>query len=254
VLRVSIHAYIDESGQLSHSRLSSDHFVMSAVACRHQRLENLDRLLARMRNELGRGENDRLTWKKLKKSEHREKASEMLGRASFIQVVSVVVCKRHLRPLIKDKDAAYLETFRYLLERLSWLGYRWGTQVHYTLSHIKSFEVEKLSEYEATLRSYGTGTQIKWGHLDPLGGRISNDNHVPRLQLADIAASATAKAFETHRGRPPDQAFLMNLLPALFRGESPQARNVLTSYGLKMHPWGNRPDVQELYPWIGALR
>lgn len=99
----------------------------------------------------------------------------------------------------------------------------------------------------------GTGTEIKWDYLDPLGGHISNDHLTPRLQLADLVASATAKAFETQRGRPPDQAFLLNLLPQMFRGD-PNNANVLTSYGLKMHPWQRHPDVRVLYPWVEALR
>jgi hypothetical protein len=253
---VALHAYIDESGQLSHSRLSSDHFVLAAIVCRDTNLPTLDRLLLRIRAELGRRETDRLTWKKLKKAGDRERASEMIGRARFAQVIAVVVCKRHLEPRITDQDEAYLKTFEYLLQRLSWLGKRHRTQTHYTLSHVKNFKVEKLPRFEAHLRRLGTATEIKWDHLDPLGGRISNDTNTPRLQLGDLAASATARAFEHHPllGRPADRTFLMNLLPRYMRGEIPERPNVLTSYGLKMHPWKDRPDVQALYPWVTPLR
>lgn len=253
---VAIHAYIDESGQLAHSRLSSDHFVLTAVACRDSNLDALDRLLVRLREELGRREGDRLTWKNIKRHTQRETVSEMLGRASFLQIISVVVCKRHLEPQITDQDAAYLKTFQYLLQRLSWLARRHETQAHYTLAHIKNFKVEKLPLFEASLRSLGTTAEIKWDNLDPLGGRISNDRQTPRLQLADLAASATARAFEHHPllARPADQTFLLNLLPRYMRGELAGRATVLTSYGLKMHPWKDRPEVQALYPWVLPLR
>jgi len=253
---MALHAYIDESGQLSHTRLSSDHFVLAAVVCREGNLPVLDRLLARIRAEIGRRQNDRLAWKNIKKPAQRKTASEMIGHANFLQIIAVVACKRHLEPRITDQDAAYLKTFGYLLERLSWLGARFDTKTHYTLSHVKNFRVEKLPAFEAELRAQGTGTQVKWDHLDPLGGRIANDKHTPRLQLADLAASATARAFE-HRpllGRPADRGFLMDLLPRYMRGPYPGAANVLTSYGLKMHPWERRPEVQTLHSWVALLR
>jgi len=253
---MTLHAYIDESGQLSHTRLSSDHFVLAAIVCRETNLAPLDRLLGRIKEELGRREDNCLTWKKIKKPDQRQTASAMIGRAQFVQIIAVIVCKRQLAPRITDQDEAYLKTFEYLLQRLSWLGRRWGTRTHYTLSHIKNFKVEKLPRFEAALRTRGTDTEIKWDHLDPLGGRISNDRATSRLQLADLVASATARAFEHHPllGRPAEQTFLMNLLPRYMRGPLPERHNVLTSYGLKMHPWKDRPDVQELYPWLSPLR
>jgi hypothetical protein len=257
---MALHAYIDESGQLSHSRLSSDHFVLTAVACRTHNLTHLDQLLSNIRTETGRREGDRLTWKNLKRPGHRTTASDLIGRATFLRIASVIVCKRHLRPIIKDQDDAYLLTFQYLLQRLSWLGKAYDTQAQYTLSHIKNFPVAKLPLFENRLRSLGTTAEIKWDHLDPLGGRISNDKNTPRLQLADLAASATARAFEHHRllARPADRTYLLDLLPRYMRGsdvgKSPYARNVLTSYGLKMHPWKDRPEVQDEYQWVLPLR
>ncbi|MDQ5821114.1 MAG: DUF3800 domain-containing protein [Actinomycetota bacterium] len=251
-------AYVDESGQLSHSRRSSDHFVLAALVCRDSNLVALDRLLARIKDALGRRETDQLTWKKIKKRRHRVTASEMIGSANFVRIIAVVVCKRHLEPRITDQDAAYLKTFEYLLQRMSWLAERHSTRCHYTLSHVKNFEVAKLPAYEAALRARGTGTEIKWDSLDPIGGRISNDTHTPRLQLADLVASATAKAFEEGLplvgGGPADQTFLMNLAPRYMRGRNPHNSNVLTSYGLKMHPWKDRPEVQAHYPWLLPLR
>jgi len=227
---------------------------MAAVVCRDQNLDRLDELLRRIKREIGRRDDQKLTWKKVKRPEHRAKIAEMLGSPRFIQIAAVIVCKRHLQPPIRDKDAAYLYTFRFLLERLSWLGARHEEQTKYTLSHIKGFKARRLPEYEANLRLMGTATEIKWDYLDPLGGRISNDSTTPRLQLADLATSAVARAFNSNLLSPPDQGYLLSSLPSIFRGPVAGRANVLTSYGLKMHPWTRRPDVQALYPWLLPLR
>jgi hypothetical protein len=155
---------------------------------------------------------------------------------------------------MRDTDAAYLFTLRFLLERLTWLGKREGEGIAYTLSHVRHFETRKLREYEFRLREMASGTEIKWDFLDAWGGRIANDRRVTRLQLADLATSAIARAFEPNPSGPADQSFLLALSPALYRGPNPQNDNVLTSYGLKMHPWAKRPDVRAEYPWVSALR
>jgi len=228
---------------------------MAAVVCRDTNLDALGRLLSRMKAELGRRDSDRLNWKKIRHYGQRLTVAQMLGQSSFIQIASVVVCKRHLHPPMKDTDSAYLFTLRFLLERLTWLGKREDEGVKYTLSHVKHFETRKLREYEFKLREMGRGgTEIKWDFLEAWGGRIANDRRVTHLQLADLATSAIARAFEPNRSGPADQSFLLALAPALYRGWNPANSNVLTSYGLKMHPWAKRPDVQRLYPWVSALR
>jgi hypothetical protein len=244
-------AFVDESGQLGATPSASDHFIMSAVVCRDTNLGHLNDLLVRIRQEIGRGPEDRLSWKKIKRSEQRLRAVQLIGQAAFVKTVSVVVCKRHLIPPLTNTRAAYLFTFRFLLERLSWMG-RWnGTTTGWTLSHVKHFRRIDVGAYESKLRLMGTGTRIDWEHLDPYGGRISNDRVTEPLQLADIVASATARAFEANESGPPDQTYLLELAPRFFRG-IPGRANVVTAYGLKMHPW--RDDVKALYPWVSELR
>jgi hypothetical protein len=249
---LALHAFIDESGQIGVTDAASDHFVMSAVVCRDSNLGHLDDALAEIRQALGRAPGHRVSWKRTKKHEQRLRAVQILGGKQFVKTVSVVVCKRHLIPPITDTSVAYLFTLRLLLERLSWLGARHLTQTGYTLSHVKHFRKEKLRDYETKLREMGTDTRINWRYLDPYGGRISNDRTLQPLQLADVVASATARAFEANRSGPADQTYLRELLPLAYRGTDPNAANVLTAYGLKMHPW--RRDMHQDYAWILPLR
>lgn len=135
-------------------------------------------------------------------------------------------------------------TFRLLLERLSWLAEDNASVLSYTLSHVRRFPLAKLREYEAKLRFLGDETTIKWPHLDPAGGRLDNDTNVEQIQLADMAASATAEAFEPKEDGSTDTRYLRQLVPRLYR----HPNRALTSYGLKMHPWNDA--AQAAYPWV----
>jgi uncharacterized protein DUF3800 len=247
---VALHAYIDESGQIGASATSSDHFVMSATVCRESNAEHLEALLLRLRADLNRRPTDRLNWKKIKEREQRLLAAQLIGGTTFLRTVSVVVCKRHLHPPITNTHVAYLFTLRFLLERLSWLGRKHGTITNYTLSHVKHFRKENLRSYETKLRELGTATEIDWRYLDQYGGRISNDTTVEALQIADLVASATARAFEPNPSGPADPSYLRELAPRIYRGV-PGRENVITSYGLKMHPWNVA--TRALYPWVAEL-
>jgi hypothetical protein len=215
---VSLCSFIDESGQLGHTAKASDHFVLSAIVCRDKNLRRLDTLLVDLREALGRRPSHRLTWKSLKKPAQRLMAAEMIEKATYLRTVSVVVCKRHLVPPLTDTKSSYLFTLRFLLERLSWLGRDNGTEVKWTVSHVKHLRRIDLGSYESKLRLLGTATRIDWTYLDPYGGRISNDRTLESLQLADIVASATARAFESSASGSADKTYLYALLPRAYRG------------------------------------
>src|SRR5215467_4719268 len=106
---------------------------------------------------------------------------------------------------------------------------RGADAVDYTLAHIVRFQIAKLREYEARLRA-DRNCSIKWDYLR--AGKIDQPHRVEELQLADIAASAIAAAFECDRFGNTEPRYLIEMAPRLYR----QAGN-LTSYGLKMHPW-----------------
>lgn len=244
---MALKAFIDESGQRGVTKKSSDHFVMSAVICRDVNLERIPDLLTEMRGNLRRQPGQRLHWSAFS-DEQRAYAAEAVGETSYLKIASVVACKRLLTHSLPDHDAAYLYTFRFLLERLSWLAKQEKTTLAYTLSHVRGFRLDRLRQYEAKLRDLEAQTEIKWDYLDPSGGGLSSDRVVEELQLADTAASATAAAFEPKPDGTNDQSYLRSLKPRLYR---PRPWSKLTSYGLKMHPWNDA--AKGRYPWVSRL-
>jgi Protein of unknown function (DUF3800) len=242
---VPLSAYIDESGGRAHTNQSTDHFVMTAVVFRDVDRPRVCALLAQLRSDLGRRPGDPLHWVNIRGHGQRLHAARTLGLAEYLTISSVVVCKRHFAAddLIHEEDASYLHTLRYLLERLSWLGAPLGGAVEYTLAHIVRFQVAKLRQYEARLKADRKCT-IRWDYLRP--GRIDQPTRVEELQLADLAASATAAAFEPDRFGNTEPRYLVEMAPRIYRH-----RGNLTSYGLKMHPWNAA--AKAAYPWVHAL-
>jgi hypothetical protein len=218
---------------------------MTAVAFRHADRASVSDLLAQLRKDLGRRPGDTLHWVNVKRHGQRVHAARLLGQAPFLTISSVVVCKRYFAggDQIHHEDVSYLYTLRYLLERLSWYGRSGGGAVDYTLAHIVRFQIAKLRLYEARLKAEA-GCQIKWAYLQP--GKIDQPERAEELQLADLAASATAAAFEPDQFGNTEPRYLTEMAPRLYRH-----RGNLTSYGLKMHPWN--ATVQAAYPWVQAL-
>ncbi|HEV2087016.1 MAG TPA: DUF3800 domain-containing protein [Cryptosporangiaceae bacterium] len=240
-----LHAFIDEAGQRSRSPRSSDHFVMSAVVVPDNHLATSSALLSQLRSDLGRNVNHVLHWRNLKHAE-RVHIARQLGEQSWLQISNVVVCKRALTGATLNDDQAYLYTFRFLLERLSWLARDTNHMLSYTLAHVVRFKIGKLRQYEANLR-LTPGCQIAWQVIDGPGGHLDQPSRIEQLQLADAAASATWAAFERDKFGNTERRYLELLAPRLYRrGDSP-----LTSYGLKLHPY--TADVRAAYPWVAAL-
>lgn len=236
--------FVDESGQRSASPKSSDHFVMSAVMIHECNLVSVQEAQAELRRTLGREKNHPLHWVNLKGHSLRVVAAQSLA-AMPVNVISVVVCKRHLTKALPHESVAYLFTLRLLLERVSWFTQTRDAPVRYTLSAITRFKLAQLREYEAKLR-HDPQCPIAWDRLSP--GRIDQPTRIEQLQLADIAASATAQAFEPDRYQITERRYLECLKPVLWYGKDGAS---LPSYGLKMHPWNDA--TQGLYPWVAEL-
>ena len=241
-----LHAFIDEAGVRSHSRASSDHFVMTAVVVDDQDLPASRKFLAQLRSDLGRGPGDQLHWVALKKHEQRVHAAKSLGCQEWATISNVIVCKRHLNTRLPDGHF-YLYTFRYLLERLSWFARDSRAILSYTLAHITrpQMTLGELRQYEAALRAMPTS--IEWGALDPKGGKIDQPKRIEMLQCADLAASATFRAFEPDQYGNTEQRYLQELAGRLYR----RGAGAITSYGMKLHPWEG--STKAAYPWVAAL-
>ena len=245
-------AFIDESGQRSRRGKSSPHFVMSAVVIPTHKFAAATEFLADLRRSLGRRDKDVLHWKNYNQHDRRLSACrEVASRPDLLRICSVVACKDHLPPPSPGfgQDMAYLYTLRFLLERLSWLSRdspRDGG-LAYTLAHVVRFPMWKLRDYENRLRFQPTN--ISWEQLDPSGGRIDQPSRAEFLQLADLAASATAAAFNPRQDDgTTNRQYITELAPVLYRR---LPTSPITSYGLKMHPWNET--TRAAYPWAAAL-
>ncbi|MFJ2432944.1 DUF3800 domain-containing protein [Streptomyces anulatus] len=242
-----LHAYVDEAGVRSHSKASSDHFVMSAVIVDDEDGQAAADFLAQLRRDLRRRPGDPLHWQNFNAHTDRLHAAQSLGRQEWATISSVVVCKRHLGGSSQlNEDQAYLYTLRFLLERLSWYARDSSAMLTYTLAHIVRMELAKLREYEANLR-VGSDCRIHWPALDPKGGRLDQPKRIELLQAADIAASATFAAFNPDKFGNVEPRYLEELSPRLYR----RGCTAVTSYGLKMHPWNG--STKAAYPWVAAL-
>lgn len=246
--RPLLRAYIDESGQRGHSPRSSKHFVMTATIMLDSRVAHVAAWTAQLRKDLGRRPGDTLHFVNLKSHAERVHAAKALGKNTDLAFISVVVCKDHLTHATRlSDDQAYLFTFRFLLERLSWFARDRKHDLTYTLAHIRRFKLSQLRQYEAALRA--SSTSVAWDYLDPSGGTIDQPSRDERLQIADIGASATAQAFEPDRFGNTEDRYLREMLPRVWaRGNG---ANRLTTYGLKMHPWS--ASTKAAYPWVATL-
>ena len=249
--RPVLHAFIDESGQRGHSPKASKHFAMSAVVMADENLPMVSAWLDGLRSEVGRQPGDTLHFQNLKSHAERLHVAKALGKQDMVRVISVVVCKDHLTGTARlNDDQAYLYTFRFLLERLSWYARDCKAEVRYTLAHIHRFKIAKLRAYEAALRSMdGRSCTVAWDHVDAKGGLIDQPSRVDALQIADLAVSSIAQAFEPDRFGNTEQRYLYELQPRIWRrGTGP---NQYTTYGLKMHPWTDA--TKAAYPWVATL-
>lgn len=225
---------IDESGKTVHGTRAENHFVLSAVVFDEDDQPKAQALLDHLKENTG-ATTARLMvhFNKIQSHGARRYMTHALGTRDWLTVVSVVVCKRHLpggSNLIEDVPAQYNYTFRYLLERLSWIAERRRTSLTYVAATLGSVPPESLANYEEALRR--SETSIKWRHLSEPAGTMRPQEDEPLLNLADIAASGTAKAFEEDEWGFTEPQYLRNLAPALFRSTDGR----ISRYGLKLHP------------------
>jgi hypothetical protein len=142
-----------------------------------------------------------------------------------------------------DEDFAYLFTLWLLLERVSWIAQQSNYAARYMLAQIVRFRLAKLRRYETKLRKIPDCT-IEWGAPRPERRRIDQPSRVEQLQLADIAASATAQAFEPDTFGDVEPRYLDELRPRLYH----PGGKAITSCGLKMRPWNARSQAAHVAP------
>lgn len=219
---------------------------MSAVVIPDENLADATALLAGLRTDLNRRPGDTLHWRNIKNHSQRLRIAQVIARAEYLTLSSVVVCKPHLTVPALDDDTAYLYTLRFLLERLSWFARDKDRMLEYTLAHIVRFKLAKLRAYESILQQ-SPDCNIAWASLDPRGGQLDQPNSLEYLQLADSVASGTFAAFESDAFANTETRYLVEMSPRLYR----RGHGKLASYGLKMHPWSDA--ARAAYPWVADL-
>lgn len=236
--------YIDEAGDRGISRLSSRHFVVSAVIVPDKNDAHARSALAELRCSLERHPEHVLHFVKFEHSQ-RLKAAQDIAAFPISATVNVIIHKDLIgRPMPADDlahifrpDPMYLWSLRLLLERISWcvaeLG---GTGAIVTFARLKNFRDQKLHDYRCTLETSGEA-DIQWAVFDGHPFRIATPRDVEMLQVADITASALFRAIEPDRYGNTEPRYFRQMTSKLFRREGES----VTSYGLKTFP----PDVSE---------
>lgn len=187
-------------------------------------------VLAEIRAATGRKPDHELHFVKLQHTDRLVAAHHLGQLPPEFSIVTVTICKTAPPPMSDGftDDHAYLWCWRLLLERLSWIARDGDFELDYTMAHMKRFKREKLVGYDEILRKL-PGCQVAWAHV-PHVGRLSGPKVNERLQLADIAASATWQAFEEQKGFA-EPRYLEEMAPSLW-----VRRGNMLSYGLKIHP------------------
>lgn len=259
--RQKVLAFIDESGHRSPSRKSSDYFVMSAVL-----MQDVHRPVAEQKlNELKRGTNRKpehiLHFTKLS-DQQRSYVAKTIGEFQTLRTISVVACKRVLAdravmnvPLPEGRsvqlpryeplseDEAYLKSYQYLLERVSWLANSVNGVADVSIEHTQRFKKSTLREFERRMKE-DPRCSVEWNAIQG-EAKLQGKKNEEMLQFADLTASAVGAAFNGHPVRGTDTSYVHHLKPIIWRGRNGSKP---TTYGLKMHPWDNT--VRSMHPWI----
>lgn len=230
--------YIDEAGDRGAAAGSSRYFVVSAVIVDDAQDSTVRDQVSRLKQLLRRGSDDVLHFRNLTHSQ-KVKACQEIASLSVQGFASVVICKNTLNTPFPDgglayiaqPDPMYLWAIRLLLERVSWFVRDTGGDTSIvTFAHLKRFKADKLHDYIEALRH--APTSIHWPSFEGHRFRLSAPSHTQLLQVADICASALFKAVEPDEYGNPEQRYLAELRPIIYRrGSGP-----VTSYGLKVFP------------------
>ncbi|WP_156365301.1 DUF3800 domain-containing protein [Sciscionella sediminilitoris] len=234
-------AFVDESGHSSRSETASTHFVLTAVAFSETDEPKAAELIADLKRDTG--QRDKLHWQKASHHFKRLRMAQLLGSAEWLTIASVVTCKTRLRPSGLDAPGAYNYAAKFLLERLTWLAKSRDHELDCTLSHVRGGHLEeRLGDYLRTLRKQREeGIEWDWVHAIDVRGQEDDE----RLDLADIAASGIASAFEVDEFGSYETRYLRRMRERFYR----KGQN-LFSYGLKVFP---HPDDADTHPWLPKL-
>lgn len=241
--------YIDEAGdegfkfdcRLGHG--SSDFFVLSALIV----VKNKDIHLAHIVNEiktiLNYQEKDMespLHFCKLS-HEKRKVCINKLINAKYFYSVTIVFNKKELGKMFERKQILYNYACKLLLERIIIFLETKNSKANLIFEHRRNTKYEELKNYinktlknkEAYIKSVKTLTKAQ----------------SKCLQLADIIASSTYKAFEPNQyDGDIEFSYITSLMPNIYTHNGK-----LLGYGLKIFPKNTPLIEQEKYEWLNKM-
>jgi len=229
--------YVDEAGCSGgkYGEGSSEFLTMGAVV--YDRSHEPDILKVFDETRLER-QHDRVLQKFSKASDSDNFVLTRLMATKALRVAQVALHKPSMEGTFSrahhKEEYQYLAKF--LIERISWIARDSAlargipdTKCHITFSEQKMYPYGDLVEYLEKLRKgKGYNTSIEWKYIEQDFDCTPHVNEAP-VHLADIAASAIARAIEPKAHGMTDDRFQRNLSPALYRKHGRQ-------FGVKLFP------------------
>lgn len=243
--RLMLRAFIDESGQPTLSLKASDHFVLSAIVIHQEDSSLIAHRQNELRKDLGRKSTDHLHWVNLRSHSERLHAAKQLADMP-LSILSEILCKRRLTDTsLINKHGVYMYMVQQLIHKLTQFAHSRNTPLEFTLAQLGRFKLADLRALEQRIRI--EQAQIDWSFLSPSGGMVNQPTRVEQLQLADIAASATFRAFEPDRFGNCEPRYLECLRPKVHRGSFTKE----STTQLSIHPFDK--STKAAYPWVATL-
>ena len=203
--------------------------------------EPVHELLEEIRRATRRRSGDTLHFKNLKIHKgHRIAAASRLNSPWLLHAAAISDKGAHGINEGWTHDDTYYWVITMLMERLSWMAQRWGSEMQVVLAHKRHMTTDKLSWHENRLRSGGgaqVGNRIDWSRISgPLAFDTPQENEF--LQLSDLFASSVGAAINGEgENLTINTDYVRALAPRLYRGPSRK----LNIYGLKIHPASSCP-------------
>ena len=250
-------AYIDESGAKTATDPRQRFFLMSAVLINEEDRPKAIELLARIRADTKRPPGTLLHWRNIRKPETREVIALAIGAAEFLRTITVVVAHDYLEEeaRIREEQSAYVSTLQFLIERMSWFGQAADRRVSFCMERIVRLTDDRFEMLLSAVRAkkewnafdgraqsehHAKRSGTKWNWIG--AHRLDSPKRVELLQLADLVVSGTANAFVSGERR-----WLDATRSRIWR------RPPLSTYGMKIHPWGRNSIAQADFAWVNGL-
>lgn len=206
--------------------------------------------LVSLRVSLGRGPSDHLHFQNLSKDRRRVAAAAGLTGLPVQVATAVIIDKQSVGTAssLASRKELYFYALQLLLERVSWhIRDTGGGTARVTMAHIARM---KVSAYHAAWRAFEDDPgSMEWDVYAPHRIQISNPTTQELLQVADLAASAIARAVNPKCQTGHRDALLRALWPKVYRRYGHPA----PSYGLKIFP-SMAAQAGGRYAWLPSWR